>query len=128
MKGSALTLARMRQMLMEAINSLEACARHGNAVIFYETVCNQSASDRARKLTERYERKEFAKRAMMKHIFKVSRRMSQADRSGAHTRRSRSRSRSSASIAAPTHPVMLHRGRRTADRLPPCAAGRPQLR
>jgi len=58
------------QVLMDAINALEACATHGNAVIFYETVCTPSASERARSLTERYERKEFAKRAMLKHIFK----------------------------------------------------------
>ena len=58
------------QTLLEAINALEACATHRNAVIFFEEICTPSSSGRARALAERYERKAFAKRAMMKHLFK----------------------------------------------------------
>ncbi|KAL1530005.1 hypothetical protein AB1Y20_000931 [Prymnesium parvum] len=70
LKNESNAIVKDCQTLIEAINALEACAQQGNAVIFYETVCNPSSSERARKLTERYERKEFAKRAMMKHLFK----------------------------------------------------------
>ena len=58
------------QTLLEAINALEACATQRNAVIFFEEICTPSSSGRARALAERYERKAFAKRAMMKHLFK----------------------------------------------------------
>lgn len=69
LKDSTHQVIQDAQTLTEALNALEAVVRSGNAAIFYETVCNPSASARSRELAERYERKEFAKRAMMRSIF-----------------------------------------------------------
>ena len=104
---------------MDAINALEACATHGNAVIFYETVCTPSASERARSLTERYERKEFAKRAMLKHIFKV-----RAARARAQGGRGAAGRRAASVLRTATHACRARRrslctcGRRGAPRRP----------
>ena len=57
------------QTVLEALNALEAITRHGNAPDFFEQVCNPSHSASARDLCEKYERKEFAKMAMMRSMF-----------------------------------------------------------
>jgi len=57
------------QTVLEALNALEAITRHGNAPDFFEQVCNPSHSASAKELYEKYERKEFAKMAMMRSMF-----------------------------------------------------------
>ena len=56
--------------LLDAINALEACRRYPNAAHFFEAVCTPSKSAEARKAAEVYAAQEFAKRAVMRHIFK----------------------------------------------------------
>ena len=53
-------------MLMEAINTLEACRTYNNAAVFFEEVCQPSRSAKAKRLTEAYVRLEFGKRAMLR--------------------------------------------------------------
>lgn len=57
------------QLLMDAINTLEACRRVPNVTNFFEAVCRPSQSDHAKELMTMYVKQEFAKRAMMRHIF-----------------------------------------------------------
>ena len=54
------------RMLMEAINTLEACRTYNNAAVFFEEVCQPSRSAKAKRLTEAYVRLEFGKRAMLR--------------------------------------------------------------
>ena len=60
---------RDAETVLEALNALEAITRHGSAPDFFEQVCNPSHSASARQLCEKYERKEFAKMAMMRSMF-----------------------------------------------------------
>lgn len=62
--------ARDSRMMMEAVNTLEACRRFDNVVLLFEMICQPSQSERARKLTELYVRLDFAKRAMLRHLFR----------------------------------------------------------
>jgi len=58
--------------LMDAINTLEALRANDNAANFFEQVCSPSRDEAARKLTETYQKGEFAKRAMLRYLFKDS--------------------------------------------------------
>lgn len=58
--------------LMDAINTLEALCRHDNAASFFEQVCSPSRDEKARKMTETYQKGDFAKRAMLRYMFKDS--------------------------------------------------------
>ena len=60
------------KMLVEAINTLEACREQVNISTFFEELCSPSSSARARQLCEKYQKLEFAKRAMLKHMFAKS--------------------------------------------------------
>jgi hypothetical protein len=64
-------VVRDARLLMEAINSLEACRRAPNAHEFFEAVCQPSRSARAKELATVYQKLEFAKRAMMRRLFKA---------------------------------------------------------
>lgn len=57
------------RLLMEAINTLEACRRVDNVTMFYEKLCTPSISESAKELTTMYQKLEFGKRAMLRHIF-----------------------------------------------------------
>ena len=46
------------QLIMEAINSIEACRRFDNVALLFEMVCQPSSSDRAKKVTEYYVKNE----------------------------------------------------------------------
>ena len=54
---------------MEAINTLEACLTEGAPTKLFEALCSPSSSDAAFKLRERYEKQEYAKQALMRHLF-----------------------------------------------------------
>ena len=55
--------------VMEAINTLEACLTEGAPTKLFEALCSPSSSDAAFKLRERYEKQEYAKQALMRHLF-----------------------------------------------------------
>lgn len=57
-------------LLLGAINALEACRRYPNAAVFFEAVCQPSRGDRARAAAEAYAKGEFSKRAMLRYMFK----------------------------------------------------------
>lgn len=58
------------RLIMEAINTLEACRRFDNVTLLFEMICTPSMSERARKVTELYVKLDFAKRAMLRYLFK----------------------------------------------------------
>jgi hypothetical protein len=60
------------RLIMEALNTLEACRRFENVALLFEMVCQPSMSERAKKVTEHYVKLDFGKRAMLRHIFKSS--------------------------------------------------------
>ena len=57
------------QIVLEALNVLEAIYRHGSAPDLFEQICNPSHSVKAREAAEKYERLEYAKMAMMRSLF-----------------------------------------------------------
>lgn len=57
------------QIVLEALNVLEAIYRHGSAPDLFEQICNPSHSPKAREAAEKYERLEYAKMAMMRSLF-----------------------------------------------------------
>ena len=59
-------------LLMDTLNTLEALCRHENAALFFEQVCTPSRGETARQLTEAYQKGEFAKKAMLRYLFKGS--------------------------------------------------------
>ena len=69
-KAKAEPVLKDVRTLMEAINSLEAMCKHPNAAAFFEKVCNPSRDAGARELCKRYQEGEFAKRAMLRYLFK----------------------------------------------------------
>ena len=60
---------RDSKLLMDAINTLEACRRVPNVTEFFEAICQPSHSERNKELTTLYLQVEFGKRAMMRYIF-----------------------------------------------------------
>ena len=60
---------RDARLLMEAINTLEACRRVPNVTVFFEELCTPSRSAKARELTTAYQQLEFGKHAMLRAIF-----------------------------------------------------------
>ena len=58
------------EILMDAINALEACRRYDNACDFFECVSSPSRSEKARSAAEAYVKREFGKRAMLRWMFK----------------------------------------------------------
>jgi hypothetical protein len=60
------------RLIMEALNTLEACRRFENQALLFEMVCQPSMSERAKKVTEHYVKLDFGKRAMLRHLFKSS--------------------------------------------------------
>lgn len=69
-KNAADAVVSDSRLLMEAINTLEACRRQENVTNFFEQACTPSRSDQARQLAEMYTKLEFGKHAMMRHLFK----------------------------------------------------------
>lgn len=57
------------QIVLEALNVLEAICRHGSAPDLFEQICSPSHSTKAREAAEKYERLEYAKMAMMRSLF-----------------------------------------------------------
>ena len=60
---------RDARLLMEAINTLEACRRVPNVTVFFEELCTPSRSAKARELTTSYQQLEFGKHAMLRAMF-----------------------------------------------------------
>ena len=63
-------IVRDTHLLMDAINTLEACRRVPNLPAFFEEICTPSRSAKAKELTRTYVVLDFGKRAMMRYIFK----------------------------------------------------------
>ena len=59
-------LGRDSKMLVDTINTLEACRQHDNVTALFEELCQPSRSAKARALNERYQKHEFAKKAIMR--------------------------------------------------------------
>lgn len=68
-KDFSVPLVADAHLLMEAVNTLEACRRVPSIPSFYEEICTPSQSDKAKELTRMYMLLEFGQRAMMRHLF-----------------------------------------------------------
>jgi len=60
------------RLLTDAINTLEALRRNDNAANLFEQLCSPSRSEDTRKLTEQYTKGDFAKRAILRYLFRDS--------------------------------------------------------
>tara|TARA_B100000524_G_scaffold253677_1_gene137079 strand:+ start:1662 stop:2504 length:843 start_codon:yes stop_codon:yes gene_type:complete len=57
------------QVVVEAVNTLEAIQAHQPTSMLFESLCNPTQSEDAKALYTRYANKEFAKTAMMRYLF-----------------------------------------------------------